>query len=40
MGSTGVDLAISIINGEMVEAFIPIPGILITADNVAEYLTE
>jgi ribose transport system substrate-binding protein len=40
MGETGVDLAMSIINGEMVEAFIPIPGILITADNVAEYLPD
>jgi ribose transport system substrate-binding protein len=40
MGATGVDLAIAIIMGEVVDAFIPIDGILITIDNVADYLTE
>jgi ABC-type sugar transport system substrate-binding protein len=40
MGATGVDLALSIIGGEEVETFIPIDGVLITADNVAEYLSE
>jgi ABC-type sugar transport system substrate-binding protein len=40
MGATGVDLALSIINGDTVETFIPIDGVLITADNVGEYLSE
>jgi len=39
MGETGVDLALSIINGDSVNAFIPIDGVLITADNVAEFYT-
>jgi ABC-type sugar transport system substrate-binding protein len=40
MGSEGVDLALKVINGEEVPDFIPIDGVLITADNVDEFLTE
>ncbi len=40
MGEVGVDLALSVIAGEDVETFIPIDGVLITADNVEEFLTE
>ena len=40
MGEVGVDLALSVIAGESVETFIPIDGVLITIDNVADYLTE
>ncbi len=40
MGSEGIDLALRVINGEEVPDFIPIDGIVITADNVDEFLTE
>jgi len=40
MGSEGVDLAWKVIQGEEVPKFIPIDGVLITADNVDEFLTE
>ena len=40
MGSEGVELAYRIIQGETVPKFIPIDGVLITADNVDEFLTE
>ena len=40
MGSEGVDLALKVINGEKVPEFIPIDGVLITIDNVDEFLTE
>ncbi len=40
MGSEGVELAMRIIKGEEVPEFIPIDGVLITADNVDEFLTE
>jgi len=38
MGKEIVDNAIKIVNGETVEKTVLIPGILVTADNVAEYL--
>jgi ribose transport system substrate-binding protein len=40
MGSEGVDLAWKVIQGEEVPEFIPIDGVLITAENVDEFLTE
>jgi ABC-type sugar transport system substrate-binding protein len=40
MGSEGVDLALKVVNGETVPEFIPIDGVLITIDNVDEFLTE
>jgi len=40
MGRTGVELAVGIVNGEDVQALIPIDGLVITADNVGEYYTE
>ena len=40
MGSEGVELAYKIIQGETVPEFIPIDGVLITADNVDEFLVE
>ena len=40
MGSEGIDLALKVIMGEDVPDFIPIDGIVITADNVDEFLTE
>jgi ribose transport system substrate-binding protein len=40
MGSEGVELAVKVVQGETVPEFIPIDGVLITADNVDEYLTE
>jgi ribose transport system substrate-binding protein len=38
MGAEGVELAVKIINGESVPEFIPIDGILITQDNVADFM--
>ena len=38
MGAEGVELAVKIVKGETVSAFIPIDGILITEDNVAEFM--
>jgi len=40
MGAEGIELALKVINGEAVPEFTPIDGILITADNVAEFLEE
>ena len=40
MGSEGVELAVKVIQGETVPEFIPIDGVLITIDNVDEFLTE
>ena len=40
MGSEGVDLAVRVIMGEEVPKFIPIDGVLITIDNVDQFLTE
>jgi ribose transport system substrate-binding protein len=40
MGREGMELALKVINGEQVPEFIPIDGVLITADNVDEFLTE
>ncbi len=40
MGAEGIDLALKVINGEDVPDFTPIDGILITADNVADFLEE
>ncbi|MFC1975239.1 sugar ABC transporter substrate-binding protein, partial [Chloroflexota bacterium] len=40
MGAEGINLALKVIAREDVPDFIPIDGILITADNVADYLTE
>ena len=40
MGAEGIDLALKVINGEEVPDFTPIDGILITADNVADFLEE
>ena len=40
MGSEGVDLAVKIVQGEDVEDFIPIPGLVITKENVADYLSD
>ena len=40
MGARGLELALDVINGEEVPEFIPIDGVLITADNVDEFLTE
>ncbi len=40
MGAEGVELAIMIIQGESVPEFVPIDGILITQDNVAEFMGE
>ena len=40
MGAEGVELAIQIIKGEEVPEFVPIDAILITADNVAEFMSE
>jgi ABC-type sugar transport system substrate-binding protein len=38
MGKEIVDNAIKIINGETIEKTVLIPGILVTQDNVGEYL--
>ena len=38
MGAEGVELAVKIINGESVPDFIPIDGILITEDNVSDFM--
>ena len=38
MGIQSVDAMVGIIAGEEIESFIPIKGILITADNVADYM--
>ncbi len=40
MGAEGIELALKVINGEEVPEFTPIDGILITADNVADFLEE
>jgi ribose transport system substrate-binding protein len=40
MGREGVELAVAVIQGEEVPEFTPIDGLLITADNVAEFLEE
>ena len=40
MGSEGVDLAVKVVNGETVPEFIPIDGVLITQDNVDQFLVE
>jgi ribose transport system substrate-binding protein len=40
MGAEGVELAVKVIMGEDVPKFIPIDGVLITIDNVDEFLTE
>jgi len=40
MGSEGVELALKVINGEAVPEFIPIDGVMITAENVDEYLVD
>ena len=40
MGAEGIDLTMNVINGEEVPEFTPIDGILITADNVADFLEE
>ena len=40
MGKTGVELAVKVINGEQVETFIPIPGLVITQENVDQFLQE
>lgn len=38
MGQSGIDLALKVINGETVEAKTLIPGVLITKDNVDQFL--
>jgi ribose transport system substrate-binding protein len=40
MGSEGLELAVKVVQGQEVPEFIPIDGVLITADNVDEFLTE
>jgi len=40
MGAEGLELAVRVIMGEDVPDFIPIDGVLITIDNVDEFLTE
>ena len=40
MGREGVELAVKVIQGEEVPQLTPIDGLLITADNVAEFLVE
>jgi ribose transport system substrate-binding protein len=40
MGTEGVNLALKVIQGQDVPAFTPIPGILITKDNVDQYLQQ
>ncbi|MCP4164777.1 MAG: substrate-binding domain-containing protein, partial [Chloroflexi bacterium] len=40
MGAEGVDLALKVIAGQEVPEFTPIDGVLITIDNVDEFLTE
>jgi ribose transport system substrate-binding protein len=40
MGREGVELAVKVIQGEDVPEFTPIDGLLITSDNVAEFLEE
>ena len=40
MGAEGIELALKVINGEAVPEFTPIDGILITADNVADFLED
>jgi len=40
MGSEGIDLALKVIKGEEVPDFTPIDGILITKDNVEQFMTE
>jgi ribose transport system substrate-binding protein len=40
MGAEGVELALKVIAGEEVPEFTPIDGVLITIDNVDEFLTE
>jgi ribose transport system substrate-binding protein len=40
MGAEGLELAVKVVQGEEVPEFIPIDGVLITADNVDQFLTE
>jgi hypothetical protein len=40
MGREGVDLALKVMAGQEVPDFIPIDGILITIDNVDEFLQD
>jgi ribose transport system substrate-binding protein len=40
MGAEGVELAVKVVQGLEVPEFIPIDGVLITAENVDEFLTE
>jgi ribose transport system substrate-binding protein len=40
MGAEGLELAVKVVQGIEVPEFIPIDGVLITADNVDEFLTE
>ena len=40
MGSEGVDLALKVLQGEEVPKFTPIDGLVITQDNVDQFLTE
>ncbi len=40
MGAQGIDLALKVILGQTVPEFTPIDGVLITIDNVDEFLTE
>ena len=40
MGREGIDLALKVIAGEEVPEFTPIDGILISAENVAQFLAE
>jgi ribose transport system substrate-binding protein len=40
MGAEGVELAVRVVQGLEVPEFIPIDGVLITAENVDEFLTE
>jgi ribose transport system substrate-binding protein len=40
MGAEGVDLALRVMAGQEVPDFIPIDGILITIDNVDEFLQD
>jgi ribose transport system substrate-binding protein len=40
MGAEGLELAVKVVQGLAVPKFIPIDGVMITAENVDEYLTE
>jgi ribose transport system substrate-binding protein len=40
MGAEGLELAVQVVQGLEVPEFIPIDGVLITAENVDEFLTE